>query len=39
MAVADVDVAHEVGRSRRVLHHLAERRTDVYRAWDDEGHA
>lgn len=31
IAVADVDVAHEVGRSRRVLHHLAERRVDVYR--------
>lgn len=31
IAVADVDVAHEVSRSRRVLHHLAERRTDVYR--------
>ncbi len=30
MAVADVDVAYEVGRSRRVLHHLEERRTDVY---------
>lgn len=32
LAVVDVDVAHEVERSRRVLHHLLERRADVYRS-------
>jgi nitrilase len=30
MAVARVDVEHEVGRARRVLHHLAERVPDAY---------
>lgn len=30
LAVADVDIEAEVERSRRVLHHLAERRTDTY---------
>ncbi|MFY0405466.1 carbon-nitrogen hydrolase family protein [Solicola sp. PLA-1-18] len=30
MAVAEVDVAHEVARSRRVLHHLRERRPSAY---------
>ncbi len=31
LAVAAIDVAHEVERARRVLFHLAERRPDVYR--------
>lgn len=30
LACADVDVEHEVQRSRRVLHHLGERRPDTY---------
>lgn len=30
MAVVDVDVAGEVARARRVLHHLAERRPEAY---------
>ena len=30
MAVVDLDVAAEVARARRVLHHLAERRPDAY---------
>lgn len=30
LAVADVDVEHEVARSRRVLHHLEELRPDTY---------
>ena len=31
LAVADVDVAAEIGRARRVQHHLAERRPGSYR--------
>ncbi|MBZ5733665.1 carbon-nitrogen hydrolase family protein [Nocardioides sp. TRM66260-LWL] len=31
LAVAEVDVAAEVARSRRLLHHLAELRPDAYR--------
>ncbi|MFF2555096.1 carbon-nitrogen hydrolase family protein [Nocardia sp. NPDC058058] len=30
LAVADIDIATEVQRARRVLHHLTERRTDTY---------
>ncbi|MVU78419.1 carbon-nitrogen hydrolase family protein [Nocardia sp. ET3-3] len=30
LAVADIDIAAEIERARRVLHHLAERRTDTY---------
>ena len=30
LACADVDVGHEISRSRRVLHHLEERRPDTY---------
>ena len=30
LAVADVDVAGEIGRARRVLRHLEERRLDAY---------
>ncbi len=31
LAVAELDVAAEVARARRILHHLDERRADVYR--------
>ena len=31
LAVAEVDVADEIKRARHVLHHLHERRPDVYR--------
>lgn len=31
LAVAEIDVAAEIARARRVLHHLAERRVDTYR--------
>lgn len=31
LAVAEVDVERELGRSRRTLHHLAERRPELYR--------
>jgi predicted amidohydrolase len=31
LAVAEVDVDGEVDRSRRVLHHLTERRPELYR--------
>ena len=31
LAMCDVDVAAEVSRARRVLHHLAERRVEAYR--------
>lgn len=30
LAIADVDIEHEVGRARRVLHHLAERAPEAY---------
>lgn len=30
MAVADIDVDAEIGRARKVLHHLEERRLDTY---------
>ncbi|MEU6428792.1 carbon-nitrogen hydrolase family protein [Microbispora sp. NPDC046973] len=31
LAVAELDVAAEIDRARRILHHLGERRADVYR--------
>ena len=31
LAVAELDVAAEIDRARRVLHHLGERRPDAYR--------
>jgi nitrilase len=31
LAVAEVDVAAEIARARRVLHHLAERKQASYR--------
>ncbi|MEV4327231.1 carbon-nitrogen hydrolase family protein [Microbispora rosea] len=31
LAVAELDVAAEIDRARRILHHLDERRADVYR--------
>lgn len=32
LAVAEVDLVDDLGRARRVLHHLKERRPDTYRA-------
>jgi hypothetical protein len=32
-----VDVERELARSRRILHHLAERRPDIYRTTAAEG--